>query len=389
LVAKDLQDGSAAPGNQPPSVVTQASATPNPIAGTTTNLSVLGSDDGGSLNLTYSWSVSSAPLGAANPNFSANGTNAAQNTIVTFHSAGSYTFQVTITDSGGLAATSSVTVTVTQTSTSLALSPVYCTLAPGGTQQFTATVSDQFGNPMSAQPAFTWSLTGIGALGSSGKYTAPGSTGTAAVQAAGGGLAGTASVTVSSLPAAPTNLVATAASSHQVNLAWQESSTNLTGFIIQRSPDKSRWTQLASVSAATTTYMDTTVNRRKTYYYRVCATNSLGSSAWSNVVSVVTPSLGILQSATLEDTGALLAAEGAASSSRPKMVGHWGGSVAAVHSIVSLAREQQLAIIPVDVTATRPSFCPSMSWFPRTSVSNPALEEYWAEFSRSYWDVLR
>ena len=46
---------------------------------------------------------------AATPTFSANGSNAAKNTTATFSKAGSYTFQVTITDAGGLTATSSVT----------------------------------------------------------------------------------------------------------------------------------------------------------------------------------------------------------------------------------------------------------------------------------------
>ena len=38
--------------------------------------------------------------------FSDNGTNAAQNTTAAFSMAGNYTFQVTITDPGGLTATS-------------------------------------------------------------------------------------------------------------------------------------------------------------------------------------------------------------------------------------------------------------------------------------------
>src|SRR5262249_3157154 len=48
-------------GNQPPTVATAAAATPNPVTGTTTNLSVLGADDGGEANLRYTWAVSSGP----------------------------------------------------------------------------------------------------------------------------------------------------------------------------------------------------------------------------------------------------------------------------------------------------------------------------------------
>jgi hypothetical protein len=93
------------------------------------------------------------PSGATPPTYSVNGTNAAQNITATFYAAGSYTFQVTITDSGGLTATSSVTVTVNQTLTSIAVTPGSTSLADGGSQQFTATAKDQFGKAMSTQPA--------------------------------------------------------------------------------------------------------------------------------------------------------------------------------------------------------------------------------------------
>ena len=88
-------------GNQPPTVAQAASATPNPVTGTTTSLAVLGADDGGEANLVYGWQATAEPSGAS-PAFSANGTNAAKNTVVTFNRAGAYTFKVTITDSGGL-----------------------------------------------------------------------------------------------------------------------------------------------------------------------------------------------------------------------------------------------------------------------------------------------
>jgi hypothetical protein len=80
--------------------------------GTTANLAVLGLDAGGEPSLTYTWSVAAAPVGAAAPIFSANGSNAAKNTAVTFASGGNYTLLVTIQDAAGLIVTSSVTVTV-------------------------------------------------------------------------------------------------------------------------------------------------------------------------------------------------------------------------------------------------------------------------------------
>ncbi len=54
---------------------------------------MLGADDGGEANLTYTWATTGTPPAAVT--FSANGTNAAKNTTATFTKAGTYTFQVT------------------------------------------------------------------------------------------------------------------------------------------------------------------------------------------------------------------------------------------------------------------------------------------------------
>src|SRR6202040_704549 len=81
--------------NAAPTVATAGSASPSPVTGTTTALSVLGADDGGEPNLTYTWAATAEPSGAA-PAFSVNGTNAAKNSTVTFNKAGNYTFTCTI-----------------------------------------------------------------------------------------------------------------------------------------------------------------------------------------------------------------------------------------------------------------------------------------------------
>ena len=191
-----------------PTVATPASATPNPVAGISTNLLVLGADDEGEGSLTYTWAASSKPAGS-NPGFSINGSNAARDSTVTFDKAGSYTFQVTITNAGGLSVTSSISVTVNQTLTSIALSPPSATLNENATQQFAATAFDQFGAALATQPSFTWSIAGgIGSVDSSGLYTAPGSAGSATVRATSGSIHADALVTISNA----TPSVATAAS---------------------------------------------------------------------------------------------------------------------------------------------------------------------------------
>ena len=182
-------------GDTPPTVVTPASATPNPVTGTTTTLSVLGID--GLNPLTYTWAATASPSGS-DPTFSANGTNSSEISIVTFNQAGNYTFTVTISD-GSLSTTSSVNVTVEQTASTINVTPTSVNLPVNGTQQFVASALDQFGDPMATQPGITWSIDplGVGSINSNGLYTASTSAGTATVRATADLLVtGTALVTV-------------------------------------------------------------------------------------------------------------------------------------------------------------------------------------------------
>ena len=84
---------------------------------------MLGADDGGESNLTYTWSATSVPSGAVAPRFNVNGSNAAKNTTATFSKAGAYTLQCTIKDAGGLSVTSSVNVTVNAVLTTIVVIP--------------------------------------------------------------------------------------------------------------------------------------------------------------------------------------------------------------------------------------------------------------------------
>jgi hypothetical protein len=211
-----LQLGKASSGTSGPTITKAASATPNPVTGTTTALSVSASDPAGASSLTFTWIATGTP--PAPVALSANGTNAAQNVTATFSKAGTYNFQVTVSDPSGYIVTSSVTVTVNQTLTSIAVTPSSNTLAAGGQEQFAGEAYDQFNNLMSTQPALSWSIkTGVGSIGaSSGLYTAPNAAGTATVQAASGSVAGTASVTV--LP--PSNGAISATASFSIVSTW-------------------------------------------------------------------------------------------------------------------------------------------------------------------------
>jgi hypothetical protein len=277
------------PNAQPPWIVNPASASPNPVTGKTTNLSVLANDQSGQSSLTYTWSVTSEPSGATTPTFSVNGTNAAQNSVATFYASGSYSILVTVTDPNGLTVTSSTSVSVKQTATSVSDSPGSVMLADGSTQQFGATELDQFGFAMASQPSFSWSIKtgGVGTVNSSGMYSAPSAgNGTATVTATVGSFTGTASVTVQSVPAAPSNLTAQTQGPHHIVLNWTNNANNQTGFEIERSNNNgSTWIEIGTVGASVTTYTDSVNTKNNTYWYRVCAYNAAGLSAWSNVAS--------------------------------------------------------------------------------------------------------
>jgi hypothetical protein len=272
----------------PPTVARAATASPSPVTGTTTDLSVLGADSGGEANLTYTWATTGTP--PAPVTFSANGSNAAKNTGATFTRAGSYTFQVTISDGAG-STTSTVSVTVNQTLTSLVVSPARTTVNVGARRQFTATEKDQFGVTLANPVAVNWLvLHGGGTVTAGGLYTAPGSVGSATVEATAGSLSGTASVTITDPAAvrAPSNLVAKAYSSTQINLAWADNSTNETGFAIEWSSDGHTFTPLATVGENVTGYAATGLSPSKTYFFRVRAVSGSRFSAYSNTAKATT-----------------------------------------------------------------------------------------------------
>lgn len=94
------------------------------------------------------------------------------------------------------------------------------------------------------------------------------------------------------VPAAPSNLRATAVAATRITLAWNDNASNETGFTIQRSTNGgSSWTTVGTVGPNVTTFTNV-VSKRKTYVYRVYATGSGGNSDYSNNLTVTTPNRG-------------------------------------------------------------------------------------------------
>lgn len=93
------------------------------------------------------------------------------------------------------------------------------------------------------------------------------------------------------LPAAPTNLTATAVHERRVNLSWSDNSGGESGFRIERKVGSGNWITLTNVAANVNSYPDTSVVESTTYTYRVFAFNASGDSAASNEATVITPEL--------------------------------------------------------------------------------------------------
>jgi transcriptional regulator CtsR/regulation of enolase protein 1 (concanavalin A-like superfamily) len=97
-------------------------------------------------------------------------------------------------------------------------------------------------------------------------------------------------VQISSSPAAPSALSATAFSAAQVDLSWSDNSSNETGFLLERKTGSGgTYAQIAALSANVISYSDTTAVDSTIYFYRIRATNANGNSSYSNEATVTTP----------------------------------------------------------------------------------------------------
>jgi titin len=92
------------------------------------------------------------------------------------------------------------------------------------------------------------------------------------------------------VPAAPTNLVATAVSRSQINLAWTDNATSESGFYVERCKGATcnNFARIATVGVDGKSYSSTGLTKNTTYRYRVQAYNATGASAYSNIASAKT-----------------------------------------------------------------------------------------------------
>jgi hypothetical protein len=89
--------------------------------------------------------------------------------------------------------------------------------------------------------------------------------------------------------AAPSNLTATAISSSQINLAWQDNTPDETGFVVESKAGLGgTWSQVGTAGPNATTFNITGLASNTTYLFRVQATGAGGPSSYSNEASATT-----------------------------------------------------------------------------------------------------
>jgi hypothetical protein len=93
-------------------------------------------------------------------------------------------------------------------------------------------------------------------------------------------------------PAAPSNLDASASSTSQIDLTWQDEATDEAGYEVEQSTSGSSgpFSSLADLSANATSYTHTGLTPNSEYCYRVRSTNIAGASNWTSVACATTPS---------------------------------------------------------------------------------------------------
>ena len=101
-----------------------------------------------------------------------------------------------------------------------------------------------------------------------------------------------ATVTVPTVPIAPSGIAGTVNAGPSITLTWTDNATNESGYTLERSVGGGAFATISSTLPANTTgYVDTTVALGTSYAYRVRADNVTGSSAWNTSASIYVPTL--------------------------------------------------------------------------------------------------
>lgn len=89
-------------------------------------------------------------------------------------------------------------------------------------------------------------------------------------------------------PSAPSNLAGQAVSFSEIDLTWQDNSTNEEGFYIYRKTTDD-YSRIATMEDNATSYNNTGLSPEISYSYKVTAHNDVGESESSNAINITTP----------------------------------------------------------------------------------------------------
>lgn len=83
-------------------------------------------------------------------------------------------------------------------------------------------------------------------------------------------------------PSTPSKLTATAVSSSQINLSWEDKATNETGYKIERKTINGSFSLVATIGANASSYSDNGLTKNTIYTYRIFPYNLTGNGGYSN-----------------------------------------------------------------------------------------------------------
>lgn len=95
--------------------------------------------------------------------------------------------------------------------------------------------------------------------------------------------------TLNEKPTVPTSFSAVAQSDSQIQLTWTDTSDNEDHFYIQRSPNgQGDWSDVQTTDPNVTSWTDTNLTKKTTYYYRIKSANEMGDLGWTAPASATT-----------------------------------------------------------------------------------------------------
>ena len=148
---------------------------------------------------------------------------------------------------------------------------------------------------------------------------------------------------------APTGLTATAVSSSQISLAWQDSNSGIAGFKIYRKTGASgSYAQITEVPSSDRNYTDAGLSPSTTYFYRISATTGSSDSPYSNESSATTSGISLAISGFSPASGPVATQVTIQGSGFTSLTGVQFNGVTATYTTISASEIS--AIVPASAT---------------------------------------